>query len=481
MAIRQQNIILLSFASFTIFCYLCPTKHNEKHTILKSNTKHMSFPLNKQLVDQTCIDFGLRNAHELGNASIRQLVGVVKDIERATGEEFVHMELGEPGLPSEVIGIEAEHQALLAGYGSKYPIITGIPELKHWGSEFVKAFINLDIPEDCIVPTVGSMQAAFALNLTMSQLDAQRDTVLFIDPCFPVQKQQCKVIGVKVDSIDVADFRGEALADELERHFKTGKIAAILFSNPNNPSWMCLTERELEIIGRLATKYNVLVIEDLAYLNMDFREKRGTPYEPPYQPTVGKYTNNCVHMISASKIFSYAGQRVAMVAMNPTLAHRHFDALAKRYDNDGQFLRNFVYIILYSLSSGVTHSTQFAMAAMMKAACQGRLNFVEHTKEYEKRSKRIKDIMLKNGFHIVYDTDADQREVGNGFFFTFGYKDWTGEQLLNKLIYYGVSAISLRPTGAQREGMRGCASAIREDQYDELDQRLALFNQDYGK
>lgn len=437
------------------------------------------FPLNKQLVDQTCIDFGLRNAHELGSASIRQLVGVVKDIERAASVEFVHMELGEPGIPASEIGIEAEHEALKKGYGSHYPVITGIPEVKHWGHEFVKAFANLDIPEDCIVPTVGSMQAAFALNLTMSQLDKQRDTVLFLDPCFPVQKQQCKVIGVRVEAMDVADFRGEKLEAELERHFKSGRIAAILFSNPNNPSWMCLTEQELEIIGKLANKYDVLVIEDLAYFNMDFREKRGEPYNEPYQPTVGRYTNNCVHMISCSKMFSYAGQRAAIVAMNPKLAHKCYTALAARYGNDGQFLRNFVYIILYSLSSGVTHSVQFAMAAMFKAACEGKLRFVDATREYERRAHRIKEIMIKNGFHVVYDKDADNRPVGDGFFFTFGYKDWTGEKLLNKLIYYGVSAISLSSTGAQREGMRGCASTIREDQYEELDKRLAQFNHDY--
>ncbi len=439
----------------------------------------MSFPLDKQLVDQTCIDFGLRNAKELGNASIRQLVGVVGDIERATSETFIHMELGSPGLQAERVGIEAEHQALLNGYGSKYPIITGITEVKHWGSEFVKAFLNLDIPADCIVPTVGSMQAAFALNLTMSQLDAVRDTVLFIDPCFPVQKQQCKVIGVRVDAFDIADYRGEQLAAKLEERFQTGRIAAMLFSNPNNPSWMCLTERELEIIGQLATRYNVLVIEDLAYLNMDFRAQRGKPYEPPYQPTVGRYTNNCVHMISTSKIFSYAGQRGAIVAMNPVLAHRKFPALAERYHNDGQFLRNFVYIILYSLSSGVTHSVQFAMAALFKAACQGQIPFVENTREYARRAERVKAIMLRNGFHIVYDRDADGEEVGNGFFFTFGYKDWTGEALLNKLIYYGVSAISLTSTGAAREGMRGCVSAIHDDQLEELDRRLAMFNRDY--
>ena len=437
------------------------------------------FPLNKQLVDQICTDFGLRNSKELGNASIRQLVGVVKDIERATGVEFIHMELGSPGIPSSSIGIAAEHKALLKGCGSKYPDITGITELKHWGSEFVKAFINLDIPEDCIVPTVGSMQAAFALNLTISQIDHEKNEVLFIDPCFPVQKQQCKVIGVPIQSLDIVDCRGSKLEAALEEKLKTGKIAAMLFSNPNNPSWMCLTKEELKIIGRLATKYNVIVIEDLAYLNMDFREKRGKPYEPPYQPSVGKYTNNCVHMVSSSKIFSYAGQRGAIVAINPKLAKRTFPALGERYDNDGQFLRNFIYIILYALSSGVTHSVQYAMAAMFKAACQGQLNYVEITREYARRAKRIKEIMEKNGFHIVYDKDADDKTVGDGFFFTFGYKDWTGERILNKLIYYGVAAITLGPTGAIREGMRGCASAIREDQFDELDRRLQLFNEDY--
>ena len=186
-------------------------------------------------------------------------------------------------------------------------------------------------------------------------------------------------------------------------------------------------------------------------------------------------------MVSCSKMFSYAGQRAAIVAMNPCLAHRRYPALAERYHNDGEFLRNFVYIILYSLSSGVAHSVQHAMAAMFRAACQGKLPFVENTREYAKRAKRIKDIMVKNGFHIVYDTDADGQPVGDGFFFTFGYRDWTGEQLLNKLIYYGVSAISLTSTGARREGLRGCASAIREDQYDDLDRRLALFDRDFGQ
>lgn len=441
----------------------------------------MQFPLDKHIVDSICYRFGLRNFHELGNASIRQLVGVVKHIEQSLGVEFVNMAIGEPGLPADRIGIEAEHQALLNGCASHYPNILGIPEVKKWGSEFVRAFINLQRPPECILPTVGSMQAAFALNMMLTQLQPGKDTILFLDPCFPVQKMQCRVIGTRVEAFDVADFRGDKLHNELERHLKSGHIAGILYSNPNNPTWSCLTDDELRTIGELATEYDAIVLEDLAYLNMDFRDpNRGTPYTAPYQPSVGHYTHNCIQLISCSKIFSYAGQRAAFVAIDPELGKRVYPALGERLKNNGELLHSFSYSFLYVLSSGVCHSVQYGMAAMLQAACEGKLRYVETTREYARRAKRIKEIMTRNGFHIVYDTDADGQPVGDGFFFTFGYKDWTGQQLVNKLIYYGVSAIALESTGAKREGMRGCASTIREDQYEQLEERLRKFNEDFG-
>lgn len=441
----------------------------------------MTFPLDKHIVDSICRQFGLRNFDELGNASIRQLAGVVRQIEQATGVEYVNMALGEPGLPAEKVGIEAEHKALLNGCASHYPNIIGIPEVKKWGSEFVRAFVHLQRPPECILPTVGSMQAAFALNSMLIQLQPEKDTILFLDPCFPVQKMQCSVIGSRIDAFDIADFRGDKLHDELERHLKSGKIAGILYSNPNNPTWACLTDEELKTIGELATQYDAIVLEDLAYINMDFREPdRGNPYSEPYQPSVGHYTHNCIQMISCSKIFSYAGQRAAFVAIDPVLAKRTYPALGKRLHNNGELLQSFAYVFLYALSSGVTHSVQYGMAAMLQAACEGKIRYVENTREYARRAHRIKEIMQRNGFHIVYDKDADGREVGDGFFFTFGYRDWSGKKLVNKLIYYGVSAISLESTGAKREGMRGCASSIREDQYEQLEERLRKFNEDFS-
>jgi bifunctional pyridoxal-dependent enzyme with beta-cystathionase and maltose regulon repressor activities len=110
---------------------------------------------------------------------------------------------------------------------------------------------------------------------------------------------------------------------------------------------MCLNDEELEIIGRLATKHDVLVIEDMAYMTMDFRRDMSRPFEPPYQSSVSHYTDNYIILMSASKIFSYAGQRIAMACIGDKLYERHYSALKERY-SIARFGAAFAYVFLYS-------------------------------------------------------------------------------------------------------------------------------------
>jgi aspartate/methionine/tyrosine aminotransferase len=418
------------------------------------------------------------NIADLASATIGEVLLVAQWLENKTGIPFIRMDQGSPGLPINKYGVEAEKAALDRGVGSQYPAALGIPELKHEASRFVKAFLDVDITPRSCIPTVGSVQGSFGSFIACTQCTPGKDKILFIDPGFPIQKSQLRVIGAGWKEFDIYNYRGDALKGKLEQMLSEGDIAAIVYSNPNNPAWICLNENELAVIGELATKYDVIVIEDLAYFCMDFRKDMGHPFQPPYPPTVARYTDNYILMLSSSKIFSYAGQRIALTCISDKLFERHFPALAQRYKDSGIFGQTLTASILYMITSGCTASTQYAYAEMLRLATEGTINFVEDTREYAIRAQKMKDIFTRNGFHIVYDQDVDQ-PVGDGFFFTFGYKDWTGEKMVNKLIYYGISAISLASTGAQREGMRGCVSCIREDQYEELDRRLALFNSDY--
>ncbi len=437
------------------------------------------------IIPKNVIDDFLKSIEvtDMNKASIRQVLACAMNAEKVTGKEFIHFEMGVPGIPAAAVGIQAQKEALDRGVASKYPNIEGITPLKEQAARFVKAFINTDIQPSHCTPTCGAMQGTFAAFLLCSQVDPKKDTILFIDPGFPVQKMQCQVMGVKFAQFDVAGFRAEKLGPKLESYLEKGNICCIVYSNPNNPSWMCLTEEEIKTIGGLATKYDTIILEDLAYMTMDFRrDGLGVPFQPPYQVSVSHYTDNYIMMISGSKIFSYAGERIAVACISDKLAERHFETLQKRY-NISRFGAVYAYDMLYAMSSGVTHSVQCAMAAMLKAACDGTYQFREDIREYARRSEKIKEAMLRNGFHITYDKDLEE-PVSDGFYFTFGYNlpDGTpmeGGQLMHELLYYGISGIVLSSTGSDRQGMRGCSSNFRDDQFPALEERLRLFNQDH--
>ena len=416
------------------------------------------------------------NLSSLSKATIREIKKLVDEIEKETGEKYIRMEMGIPGLPPSKVGVDAEIFALKSGVASIYPDIQGIPELKKEASRFVKLFLNIDVNEEGCIPTVGSMQGGLAAFITVNRMIEEKDTVLFLDPGFPVHKQQLGLLGQKSKSFDVYEFRGEKLRDKLESMLQKGNISAMLYSNPNNPSWICFTEEELKIIGEMADKYEVVVLEDLAYVGMDFRKDLYTPGKPPYQATAAKYTDNYILFISSSKAFSYAGQRIGMMIISDMLYNKKYPGLKKYYSSD-QFGYAMIFGTIYPLSAGVTHSAQHALAAIYKAANSGEFNFVDEVKEYGAKAKIMKKLFTDNGFKIVYDTDVD-KPIADGFYFTFAYPGFTGEELLNELMYYGISAIALVTTGSKRtDGIRACVSLVQREQFPDLDFRLNKFHE----
>jgi aspartate/methionine/tyrosine aminotransferase len=415
----------------------------------------------------------------VGKASIREIVKLVNEIETESGLKYIRMEMGVPGLEPSKIGINAEIEALHSGVAQKYPMIDGVPALKKEIARFVKSFMDIEVQERSCIPTVGSMQGAMACFLLTNRCFAQKDTVLFIDPGFPVQKQQLRVLGMKYENFDVYNYRGDKLKDKLEGFLAKGNVSTIIYSNPNNPSWICFTEKELKIIGELATKYDAIVIEDLAYFGMDFRKDLSKPNQPPYQATVARYTNNWLLLISSSKAFSYAGQRIGCLVISDALFEKRFPDL-KRFFSSDLFGYAMVFGSVYSLSSGVCHSTQYGLAAMLKAASDGTFDFVEPIKAYGERARVMKKIFIDNGFSIVYNMDED-KPLADGFYFTISYPGFSGEQLMEELLYYGISAISLAITGSDRtEGLRACVSQVLDNQISDLENRLKKFHEHHS-
>jgi aspartate/methionine/tyrosine aminotransferase len=434
-----------------------------------------STPVDFDLINTIISESGLKSP---GTASIREISKLVSQIETASGIKFIRMEMGEPGLSASQIGIEAEIDALKRGVASVYPNIEGIAPLKEEASRFVKLFLNIDVdPQGCI-PTVGSMMGSMISFFVANRNDKTKEGTLFLDPGFPVQKTQVKMLGHDYYSFDIFEYRGPKLKQKLESYLKSGKISSILYSNPNNPTWMCLNEEELAIIGELSVKYDVIVIEDLAYFGMDFRKDYSNPGLPPYQPTIGRYTDDYIILVSSSKIFSYAGQRIGIMVISDHLYKRSYPDLLRYYSTD-KFGHAMVYGALYGISAGVAHSVQFGLAALLKAVNNGCYRFIDDIKEYGEKARVMKTLFVSNGFRIPYDMDLDE-PLADGFYFTISYPGMTSGELLEELLYYGISAISLDITGSEKnEGLRACVSHVSKEQFGDLEIRLKWFFRDH--
>jgi Aspartate/tyrosine/aromatic aminotransferase len=431
-----------------------------------------------ELVAEAC---RVQNVSHLATATIGEVLLVAQYLEQKTGIPFIRMDQGSPGLPINQYGVEAEKKALDSGICSQYPAAAGVPELKKAASDFVKAFIDVEISPRSCVPTTGSVAAAFGSFIACTQRIPGKNKVLFIDPGFPIMKSQLRIQGVEWKEFDIYEHRGAAkLRAKLEEMLAEGDIAALMYSNPNNPAWICLEDEELEVIGELATKHDVIVLEDLAYFCMDTRKDLSHPYQAPFVPTVAKYTDNYILLLSASKIFSYAGQRIALCCISDALYEKRYQAFAERYLDAGVFGVTLTASILYMITSGCTASTQYGYAEMLRLSCEGKINFVEDTREYSTRARKMKEIFTRHGFHVVYDRDVTQK-VGDGFFYTLGYDGLSGEELLVELMHYGVSSISLSTTGSLQQGVRACTSRMREELYPVLEERMAAFEADHKK
>jgi len=438
-------------------------------------------------MNQTPIDYNIvkqkiaeSKLSSIGKASIREIKKLINQIEIASGEKFIRMEMGIPGIPASEFGVKAQIEALNNGVAALYPDIEGIPTLKTEASKFCKNFINIDVRPSSIIPTVGSMMGGFSSFLLLSKATKGKDTTLFIDPGFPVQKQQHRALGIKFETFDVYDFRGEKLREKLESYLSKGNINSILYSNPNNPSWICFTEDELKIIGDVANKYDVVVIEDLAYFGMDFRKDISKPGVAPYQPSVAHYTDKYILFISSSKAFSYAGERIGLMVISDKLFDTQYPDLTEQFSNSN-FGKAMIFGCVYCISSGTSHSAQYGLAAILKACNEGTYNYIDDVKVYGTKATIMKKIFLENGFKIVYDSDGDE-PIADGFYFTVAYPGMSGETLIEEFLYYGISAISLAITGSSRnEGIRACVSLVNDNQFPDLQNRLKAFNQNHNQ
>jgi hypothetical protein len=127
----------------------------------------------------------------------------------------------------------------------------------------------------------------------------------------------------------------------------------------------------------------------------------------------------------------------------------------------------------------VTHSVQYGLAALLKAVNDGKYKYREDVIEYGEKARLMKKMFTDNKFRITYDKDLDE-PIADGFYFTVSYPGMTAAQLIDALLRYGISAITLDTTGSERnDALRACVSQVPRSLFGDLEYRLKCFNKDH--
>ncbi len=425
-------------------------------------------PFNKETID-TIIK---KHSIDFNNTGIHKINQAICEIEQCLNTKYIHLEFGIPGLPlPDVAKIQFSEEEL--SLASKYPPLDGLPVLKNAAADFIHKFYGIDINPQLVIPTVGTIQGSFASIGTLGNLQKRKNKILVIAPAFPMTFTQISMWGLEVETVEVYGNRNEMLLQSIEARFRQGTIAGILYSSPNNPSWITFNETELEGIGQLCNKYDVFAIEDLAYMGMNLSSEEFS--EQPRFSTIAKYTDRYILLISASKIFSYAGERIGLCILSPKFFNYTSNHLLNKFGLK-QAGRAFTEAVIGTSTGGVATKSQLGLAKILKACVEEQFCFIQYIQEYRSRAMEMKKVFKQNGFEIVYEKNGGEI-VGDGFFFTVKYPGLKADELLKNLLYFGISAISLKLTRSfSEEGIRICTSLCNKESIDLLNRRLRSFH-----
>lgn len=214
-------------------------------------------------------------------------------IMEASGEDIVHLEVGEPDFDTPLCVREAAKEAIDKGE-TRYAPSLGLPELREAISEDYNARYGVKIDPARVVITSGSSPA---LQMIFASLIDDGDEVIMSDPHYACYANFVKFFAgqpryVKTGERHNFRMNADAVAAEI-----TERTKAILLNSPANPTGIVLDGAELKAICRL----NVPVISDEIYHGLTYDGDEHSALE---------FSDNAFIVNGFSKCYAMTGWRL---------------------------------------------------------------------------------------------------------------------------------------------------------------------------
>ena len=188
-------------------------------------------------------------------------------------------------------------------------------------SSWMKRHHDWEIERPWLIKTPG---VVFALAMAVKAFTEVGDAVLIQQPVYYPFSEVIEDNKRRIVSNDLIlgdDERYHIDFDDLESKIIENDIHLFLLCNPHNPSGRVFTRDELERIGNICLKYDVIVVSDEIHNDFDFYEKHTV-----FANIKKEFRDISITCTSASKTFNLASMLISNILIPDQKIRRRFKA-----------------------------------------------------------------------------------------------------------------------------------------------------------
>lgn len=245
-----------------------------------------------------------------------------KDERIKAGKPVYDMFVGTPDFKPAPYVMKAVSEAALDPDNYKYAIRDSAELIQAVQAWYARRY-NVTLRPDEIMSLNGTQEGFAHIAWTVCE---PGDIVLTPNPGYPIFSDGPYLCGAKVVNYDLDPDNHYAPLLEKIPEDTARKAKMIVVSYPLNPTCTCADRESYENLIRFARKYNILVVHDNAYSEIEYDGRRGFSFlSLPGAMDVG------VEFNSLSKTYNLTGLRISFVLGNPAVIAK-FRVIRSQFD-----------------------------------------------------------------------------------------------------------------------------------------------------
>ena len=236
---------------------------------------------------------------------------------RKNGKDIIDFGMGNPDMPTpKHIRDKLKEVTDKPGTG-RYSMSKGVPGLRKAQAKYYQKRFGVKLnPDSEVIVTLGSKEGLANLAQAIS---TPGDIIISPNPSYPIRPYGFIIAGASLRHLQTMKdgiFDPETYLERLDRSIRNSSPSpvALIVSFPSNPTAQVVDLDFYKEIIKMALKYNVYVLSDLAYAEIYFDKK-----PPPSILQVNRAKEIAVEFTSMSKTYAMAGWRIGFAVGNKKL------------------------------------------------------------------------------------------------------------------------------------------------------------------